>query len=79
MKSKIALTVDAELVTQVDRLVKEQTYPNRSRMIEEALREKLARMDRNRLARELAKLDPDLERSFAEEALIQDGVQWPEY
>lgn len=78
-KSKIAVTIDAQMVNQVDRLVKEQVYPNRSRMIEEALREKLARMDRGRLARELEKLDPKVEQGFADEALLQDGTPWPEY
>ena len=37
--------------------------------IEEAVRDKLARMDRSRLARESAKLDPRGEREMAGEGL----------
>ena len=36
-----------------------------------AVREKLARVDRSRLARECAKLDPKFERALAEEGLSQ--------
>jgi len=78
-KSKIAVTIDAQVVSQVDRLVKEKAYPNRSRIVEEALTEKLSRMDRSRLLRELNKLDIDFERSVAEEGLAQDTTEWPEY
>ena len=78
-KSKIAITIDQKIVSQVDRLVKEETYPNRSRLVEEALLEKLARIDRIRLAEELKKVDPHFERSLAEEGLSADLSEWPEY
>ena len=78
-KSKIAVTIDAKIVNQVDRLVKEQAYPNRSRVIEDALLEKLARIDRTRLARELKKIDPAFEQSLAEEGLSRDQAEWPVY
>ncbi len=78
-KSKIAVTIDAQLVAQVDRLVRDRSYVNRSRVVEEALLEKLARIGRTRLVDELAKLDPAFERSLAEEGLGVDHTQWPEY
>ncbi len=78
-KAKIAITIDSQIVSQVDRLVKEQSYPNRSRIIEEAILEKLSRIDRSRLAKELNKLDPAFERSLAEEGLSGDLREWPEY
>lgn len=78
-KAKIAITIDSQIVSQVDRLVKEQSYPNRSRVIEEAILEKLSRIDRNRLSKELNKLDPEFERSLAEEGLSGDLTEWPEY
>jgi len=78
-KSKIAVTIDAQVISQVDRLVKEKAYPNRSRIIEEALTEKLSRMDRSRLLRELNKLDVGFERALAEEGIAQDTTEWPEY
>ena len=37
------------------------------------MRDKLARMDRSRLARESAKLDPQREREIADEGLSEDA------
>ncbi len=78
-KSKIAVTLDRSIVGEVDRLVKQRAYPNRSQAIEDALREKLLRLKRSRLAKEAAKLDPAFERSLAEQGLSQDASEWPEY
>jgi metal-responsive CopG/Arc/MetJ family transcriptional regulator len=78
-KSKIAITLDRSIVGEIDRLVKKRTYPNRSQAIEEAMREKLHRLKKSRLAEEVAKLDPRLERAMAEEGLSQDASEWPEY
>jgi metal-responsive CopG/Arc/MetJ family transcriptional regulator len=64
--AKIAVTIDQELLTRLDRLVKERRFPNRSRAVREALRDKLERIDRSRLARECAKLDPAFEQQMAE-------------
>ena len=66
-KSKIAITLDDGIVGRIDNLVRKREYPNRSRAIEEAVREKLDRLERSQLAREVSKLDPDFERSLAEE------------
>ena len=60
-KAKVALTLDAELLEQVDTLVSERRFPNRSQAVESALAEKLGRLARTRLATECAKLDPALE------------------
>jgi metal-responsive CopG/Arc/MetJ family transcriptional regulator len=78
-KSKIAITLDDGIVGRIDTLVRQRTYPNRSRAIEEAVREKLDRLERNRLAREVAKLDSEFERSLAEEGLSLDKAEWLEY
>jgi len=78
-KSKIAITLDDEIVVRIDTLVRQRTYPNRSQAIEDAVRDKLTRLDRSRLATEVAKLDPAFERSLAEEGLSQDQTEWPEY
>lgn len=75
---KIAITIDETLLKRVDRLVDEDRYPSRSRAIQEAVREKLERIESNRLARELAKLDPIFEQKLAEEDL-GDSLEWPEY
>ena len=76
---KIAITMEASLVEQVDRLVRKHVYPNRSRAIQDAAADKLQRMDRGRLARECAKLDPKFEQALAEEGIGSEIAQWPEY
>ena len=76
-KAKVALTLDAELLTQVDTLVSERRFRNRSQAIESALAEKLGRLARTRLATECAKLDPAVEQRLADEGLA--GESWPEY
>jgi metal-responsive CopG/Arc/MetJ family transcriptional regulator len=78
-KSKIAITLEETTLERLDDLVERAVFPNRSRAIEEAVEEKLARMERTRLARECAKLDPAFERALAEEGMTEDIAQWPEY
>jgi metal-responsive CopG/Arc/MetJ family transcriptional regulator len=76
---KIAITIDHELLSRLDRLVKEKAFPNRSQAVQEAIRDKLARLKRSRLARECAKLNRAEEQALAEEGLASDLEQWPEY
>jgi len=78
-KAKVAVTLDSELIDRVDRLVKAERFPNRSQAIEIALAEKLDRLERGRLARECAKLNPKEERALADEGLSVDHESWPEY
>jgi metal-responsive CopG/Arc/MetJ family transcriptional regulator len=76
---KVAITLDEDLLTRLDRLVSERQFPNRSRAIQEAIVEKLDRLDRSRLARETAKLDVKFEQELADEGLEEDFSEWPEY
>ena len=78
-KEKIAITLEKESVGELDRLVSEQVFHNRSQAIQEAVSEKLNRMRHNRLARECAKLDPEAEKAMAEEGLAEDVKNWPKY
>ncbi|MCK9230754.1 MAG: ribbon-helix-helix domain-containing protein [Syntrophales bacterium] len=77
--AKIAITMNADTVRKIDRLVGKRVFPSRSRAIQEAVEEKLARMDKNRLARECAKLDPKLEQTMAEEGIHMEPSEWAEY
>ena len=77
--AKIAVTIDQDLLARLDRLVKDRRFPNRSRAVQEALRDKLERLERGRLARECAKLDPHFEQQLADEGLAEDLEQWPAY
>jgi metal-responsive CopG/Arc/MetJ family transcriptional regulator len=78
-RAKIAISLDEATLARLDRLVDEKIFSNRSRAIEEAVSEKLERLERSRLARECAKLDPVFEKGLAEEGVSQDLAQWPEY
>jgi len=78
-KQKVAITLDRQLLTEIDDLVASGTYPNRSQAIEAALSETLARRARTRLIRECARLDPGEERALAEEGLGAEGIEWPAY
>jgi len=77
--SKIAITIDSALVAELDRLVLENKFPNRSRAIQTALAEKLKRIHSTRLAIECSRLDPEFEQSIADEGLDEDLESWPVY
>ena len=78
-KLRIGITLDERSVERLDHLVRESVFENRSQAIQEAVTEKLERLDRTRLARECAKLDPAFEKALAEEGLSEDLEAWPEY
>ena len=77
--AKVAVSLDEGLLNRLDRLVRKAVFPNRSQAIQVAVEEKLERLERSRLARECAKLDPDYEKSIAEEGLSEELSGWPEY
>jgi metal-responsive CopG/Arc/MetJ family transcriptional regulator len=76
---KVAITIQDHLLDRLDRLVKARVFPNRSKAVQEAVEEKLARLDRNRLAKECSKLNKKFERSMAEEGMGGEISEWPEY
>ncbi len=78
-KTKIAITLDEQYIDQLDTFVSKRIFQNRSQAIQEAVKEKLARIKRTRLAKECAKLDPTFEKAMADEGLTEDLSQWPEY
>ena len=77
--AKIAISLDQETLSQLDRLVAQGVFPNRSNAIQRAVKEKLLKLSRDRLSRECAKLDPEYETQLAEEGLVAEVEQWPEY
>jgi Arc/MetJ-type ribon-helix-helix transcriptional regulator len=77
--AKIAISLDAGTVKRLDRLVKSRIFPGRSKVIQDAVEEKLKKLGKGRLARECAKLDPDFEKRLAEEGFSVEADQWPEY
>jgi len=77
--SKVAISMDKDLLAELDGLVVEKVFDSRSQAIQVAVQEKLARLQRGRLARECAKLDPAAEQAMAEEGMSGELAQWPEY
>lgn len=75
----VTLTLDDSILESIDRLVKDSVYPDRSLAIQEAISDKVRRIDDGSFERELAKLDPEFERQMSEEGLEQDLLEWPDY
>ena len=78
-RSRIAVSLDKKTLKRLDDCVRTHVFASRSAAIEQALAEKLSKVDRRRLARECAKLDPKEERKFAEEGIDRDVSRWPAY
>jgi metal-responsive CopG/Arc/MetJ family transcriptional regulator len=78
-KAKLAVTLDENILDELDRLVKHRIFPNRSRIIEQAVQEKLERLRKSRLADQCALLDPACEKALAEEGVGEEIDQWPAY
>jgi len=78
-RAKVAISLDESTLDRLDKLVRKQVFPNRSQAIEEAVAEKLSRIEKSRLAQECAKLDPAFEKALAEEGLSEELKTWPEY
>ncbi len=77
--AKVAITIEEDLLKQLDNLVKSKVFPNRSKAIQAAVSDKLARINRRRLAQECSKLDKNFEQAMAEEGLDPEKDAWPEY
>lgn len=77
--AKIVITLDRELLREVDRGVKSGVFRNRSRAIEEAVREKLERQRKRRMLMEAKKLNPKEEQALAEEVMTGEESTWPAY
>lgn len=77
--AKVTISIESSLLKKVDRLVKERVFSNRSQAVQAAVKEKVSRLDRNRLARECAKLNKAEERSLADLGLASEAKEWLEY
>ncbi len=77
--AKIAISINWQTLKRLDQLVKEKSIPSRSSIIQDAIEEKLSRIERTRLAEECSKLDPALEKEMAEEGMLGERAEWPEY
>lgn len=78
-RSKVVVSIDSGTLKRLDRLVRLKAFPSRSRAVQEAMVEKLERLERIRLARECAELDPQAEEAVAEEGMSAELASWPAY
>jgi len=78
-QAKVAITMDSLLLAELDSMVNKRLFPNRSRAIQIAVKEKLLRISKTRLAKELENLNPDEERTLAEEGIALERETWPAY
>lgn len=77
--AKVTISIESNLLKKVDRLVKERVFSNRSQAVQSAVEEKVSRLDRNRLARECAKLNKNEEQALADLGLASETEEWLEY
>jgi metal-responsive CopG/Arc/MetJ family transcriptional regulator len=76
---KVVVAMEPKLLREVDRLVKAHVFSSRSQAMKVAIKEKLDRLNKKRLARECSKLNELEEQRLAEEGLVAELPQWPEY
>lgn len=69
-RAKIAITVDERALAEVDQLVADGVFPNRSKAFETAVQNRHEKLRRSRLALECAKLDRAEEQALAEEGFV---------
>jgi metal-responsive CopG/Arc/MetJ family transcriptional regulator len=77
--AKVAISMEQDLLKEVDRLVRARVFRSRSQAIQIAIKEKLNRLARTRLARECMKLNKEEEQMLADEGLAAELPGWPEY
>ena len=77
--SKVAISIDQNLLSELDQLVEKRVFSSRSQAIQLSVAEKLSRLRRRRLAEECAKLDPVVEKAMADEGMAGELASWPEY
>jgi metal-responsive CopG/Arc/MetJ family transcriptional regulator len=77
--TKVAISLDDAVLRQLDRMVKTRPFRSRSQAVQEAVSEKINRMDRTALAKECAKLDVKSEQAIADEGLATEMGEWPKY
>jgi Arc/MetJ-type ribon-helix-helix transcriptional regulator len=74
---KIAVTLERDTVSELDRWVREGKYPNRSRALQSAVDLLSEKEKGRRLSREVAKLNRREEQRMAEEGL--GASSWSRY
>jgi len=66
------VSLEKRTLERLDQMVAERVFPSRSGAIQQAVEEKLARIERTRLAAQCAKLDRRDEQALAEEGMLEE-------
>lgn len=77
--AKVTVSIESGVLKQLDRLVSQRVFSNRSQAVDAAIREKVARLNKSSLVRACEMLDPVEEQAFAEIGASEDLREWPEY
>jgi Arc/MetJ-type ribon-helix-helix transcriptional regulator len=77
--TKVAISLDDAILRRLDRLVKTRPFRSRSQAVQEAVSEKISRMDKAALAKQCAKIDRKSEQAMADEGLATEIGGWPKY
>ena len=76
---KFVISVDRVLMERLDDFVQRGYFLNRSTAFQTAFKDKIDRIERKRLTKECAKLDPKFEREQAEDVTMEEFKSWPEF
>jgi metal-responsive CopG/Arc/MetJ family transcriptional regulator len=77
--AKLAISLNSNTLKRLDILVGKHYFPSRSKAIQEAVEEKLVRIDKSRLALECEKLNQVDEQKMAEEGIGSEVKEWEKY
>ncbi len=77
--ARVSISIEEQLLRNLDRLVQARRFASRSEAFEVAVKEKLSRLARTRLAEECAKLNPKVEKSLTDAGVSEDFKSWPKY
>lgn len=77
--AKVAISMDQTLLKKIDQLVEEKKFQSRSQVIQLALQDKIAKIEKHRLATACEALNPEYEQKLADEGLSEDMRAWPEF
>lgn len=75
---KIAISPGEGTLKRLDHLVRQAVIPNCAQTIQAVVEEKLARLERRRLAQECAKHEAAFEKALAGDGMSEVLTSWPE-
>ena len=78
-KDKVAITVEKDILRELDLMVKEKNIPSRSKAIEEAISQLIENWRKNRLYEQLRNLDVEAEKAEAEASVDAVNEAWQKY